>query len=409
MRQTEPSERSEAEKEYLLRALLREACADLGNPAVLIDTSHNLLASTDTAACDDPLWNELMAFGRFSHETVDFFFRENFVRAFAENPVVAPLVSGALPYDRAVGKVFDENGIQLGCIVVVACARPFREEDWARIEAACDCLSESLRRHPGLLTERVFVEGPLGALLAENTAGGGGGPVTQRARDPAGLQDLYAGLGPHLFLLVVDVSHYEPTLSHLAYFKDLFARLQSACKCDLYLNNIVILTGTDRPLFSARRDLPALGAFFEKYGVFAGVSAGFQNLLEARDHYRQALAALNHGMDQGGSEHIFYYDDFRVDHFLDVYKDIIDFGALVHPLVPLLRDHDAEHGTQFFETLRCHIFGELDAEQAARLAGIDADTQRGRLRALEERFDVNWGSGHTLFSLKLSYKILSAS
>ncbi|MDR1157187.1 MAG: hypothetical protein LBK75_02625 [Oscillospiraceae bacterium] len=412
------TELSAPEKENTLSALMRAACADLGNPAVLIDTSYNLLASTENTVRDDPPWNELMTLGHFSHEMVDFFFRENFVRAFAENPVVAPMVSGVLPYDRVAGKIFDENGIQLGCIVVVACYRPFEVGEWARLEAVCERFSESLRRHPGLLTEQVFGGGPLGALIAENTedaghtgetAGAAGGPPFWPDRDPDSLRDIYEGLKPHLFLLIVDISRYDPTLSHLAYFRDLFARLQDACKCDIYLNHIVILTGTDRPLFSVRRDLPALGAFFERYGIYAGVSGGFQNLLEARDRYRQALAALNHGMVQSGNGHVFCYDDFRIDHFLDVCKDAIDAGSLIHPLVPLLRDYDAEHGTRFFETLRCHMFSGLDAEQAALLAGTDLDTLRGRLQALEELFEVDWRSGHTLFSLTLSYKILESA
>jgi hypothetical protein len=400
-------ETSESEKKDKLRALLRTACADLGNPAVLIDTSYILLANTDNTVHDDPLWNELIALGHFSHETVDFFSRENFIQAFAESSMVAPMRSGALPYDRATGKVFDENGIQLGCIVVVACYRPFEEGDWARLEAACEFLSEALRRHPGLLTEHVFGGGPLVALLAENREDGGG--AAQPAHDPDGLRDLYEGLGSYLFLLVADISRYDPTYSHLAYFRDLFARLQGACKYDLYLDNIVILTGADRPLFSIRHDLPVLGAFFEKYNICAGVSEGFQNLLEARDHYRQALAALNHGMGQSGNRHVFCYDDFRIDHFLDVHKDIIDTGVLIHPLVPLLQAYDAEHGTRFFETLRCHLFSGLDEEQTALLAGIDPDTLRGRLRALEKTFDVDWNNGHTLFSLMLSCKILESS
>jgi hypothetical protein len=381
--------------------MLQETCAHLGNPVVLIDTSYNLLAATANTVRDDPLWNELTQLGHFSHETVDFFSRENFIRAFAENAVVVPMISASLPYDRAAGKIFDENGIQLGCIVVVACYRPFEEGDWARIEAACECLSELLRGWPGLITECVFSVGPLGALLADEEDGPGPG------RDA--LRDLYEGLAPYLFLLVADISRYEPTFSHLAYFRDLFMRLQRTCKCDTHLNNLVILIGADRPLFSIRRDLPALAPFFEKYNICAGVSEGFQNLLEARDHYRQALAALNHGMNQNGGEHIFLYDDFRMDHFLDMCKDAVDTGILIHPLIPLLRDHDAEHGTQFFETLRCHIFSGLDAQRAALLAGTDPATLRGRLRTLEKTFQVDWNNAHTLFALTLSCKILEFS
>ncbi|MDR2670687.1 MAG: hypothetical protein LBC26_03070 [Oscillospiraceae bacterium] len=405
------TEMSASEKKDALNALLRTACADLGNPAVLIDTSYNLLASTENTVRDDPVWNELMTLGRFSHEMVDFFSRENFIRAFAENPVVVPMISSALPYDRATGKIFDENGIQLGCIVVVACYRPFEEGEWARFEAVCERFSESLRSHPGLLTEQVFGVGPLGALIEENAEGAAGdaGAADAPDGDPDSLRDIYEGLKPYLFLLIVDVSRYEPTLSHLAYFRDLFARLQGVCRCDIYVNHIVILIGADRPLFSVRRDIPALGAFFERYDIYAGVSEGFQNLLELRDRYRQALAALNHGMVESGDGHVFCYDDFRIDHFLDVYKDVVDIGRLIHPLVPLLREYDAEHGTQFFETLRCHTFSGFDVEEAALLAGTDPDTLRSRLQALEENFEeVDWRSGHTLFSLTLSYKILES-
>jgi len=125
--------------------IINEGYKILGNPFVMIDTSYNLLAYVEGVVTDDWLWNEITTFGTFSHETVDFFNTEHFIMAYAQADVVALMKNDKLKYDRANGKLFDKDGVQLGGIIVVACMKPFEEGEMELIEILCETLSIELQ------------------------------------------------------------------------------------------------------------------------------------------------------------------------------------------------------------------------------------------------------------------------
>ncbi|MDR3295101.1 MAG: helix-turn-helix domain-containing protein [Clostridiales Family XIII bacterium] len=383
-----------------LNRILDDAYRVLGNPIVVIDTSYNLLSCTENTVSDDPLWNELTAVGVFSHETVDSFNSAHFIQAVADADVVSLLKHESLPYDRACGKFFDKDGIQLGSIIVVACYRDFSQDDFEQMEQICDNIAEELQKSSCYhLTERVFHDSFISDLLdGENS----GGVLFENS-----LQDLYTDLKSNLFLLVVDICRYEPTLSHLSYLRDTLAHMQGKFKYFIYLNNIVILASLEKPVLRVKKDLAALHDFFIKYNLFAGVSDCFQNLLEAQAYYKQALAALNRGMAQDSARHIFRYDEFRADCFLDSIKNDTDIWALFNPVLTLIREHDDENGTGYFEVLRVCLLNSMDLTAAARTLGIEEDALRLQLDQVADIFEIDWHNGNLLFSLALSYKILA--
>jgi hypothetical protein len=375
--------------------ILDTAYRILGNPIVLIDTSYNLLARTENTSTDDALWNELISGGRFSHETVDFFNTAGFIQAVAGSEVVSLLHSEALAYDRACAKFFDSGGIQLGSIVVVACYRPFEPADFDNMILTCELISADIRRDVFSMTENVFCDATLDALLA-----------CSGDLENAGVLTLRAELKPYIYVAVADVSVYEHTLSHLAYFRDVFSRLQKEYKYYIHLNNIVILLGTDRDLLSAERDLKQLGIFFARYHVFVGVSGAFLNLSEFRAHYKQALDALNHGMSQSGGAHIFKYDTFRADCFFNSAKDAVMLGELCNPIAARICDDDRELGTRNFETLRAYLTCGKSAAKTCRQTNLSPGELRAWLHAMKRGYDIDWNDGNLLFSLLASCKIM---
>jgi hypothetical protein len=278
------------------RRLLEQAYVRLGNPFVMIDTSYNLLYHTENRVGDDPIWNELVALGRFSHETVDFFNEARFIQAFADSEAVALMQNDRLPYDRACATLFDEAGLQLGSIVAVACYRPFAEGDFAEMALLCEQIAGAVYRGGCQPSERVYYDAFLSDLLAGRTS----------PADPA-LAAVRADLKDYLFLLAADVSRYERTLTHLAYFRDLFARLGAGYKCYLHLDNVVVLTSAPTPDPEADGALKPLNDFFLRYNIVAGLSGAFQNLSDARPYFRQALFALNRGMSEPAGRGIFKY------------------------------------------------------------------------------------------------------
>ncbi|MDR1209109.1 MAG: hypothetical protein LBK41_02175 [Clostridiales bacterium] len=279
--------------EEKIRRILDETSGALGNPVAFFDTSYRLLAHTDNPVEDDPIWNELIRLGTFSHETVDFFNRAGFIKAYAESETIALMRSDELAYDRINGKIFDENGVQIANISIVACQKPFEAKDYEIIEAACERIAEANRAGgDDRITEQFFSE----TWLIELLDGG----------RPDALPDAMTRISAGLRVAVVDVSQYERTVTHLAYFRDTFSKLRSDFYYFVYLNSVVIImSGADQT--AAELELGALREFFAQYDIYAGVSQPFHNILELRKYYKQAIQALNRGADGNAGGNIFTY------------------------------------------------------------------------------------------------------
>lgn len=389
------------ERSLKIEDILDVAYEALGNPIVVIDLAYHLIAHTENTVADDPLWNELTTLGMFSHETVNFFNEAKFISAYAESSTVSLMKNDGLKYDRACGIIFDHNGIQLGSIVVKTCYRPFRQEDFKLMEKVCECLAEALQAKGAYDNiVRVFEdEDTVISDLIEDK-------YVDKDLLEETLERLYANMKRNLYVAVVDVIQYESTLTHLAYFKDLFKRLQGEYEYFVYLNNIVIIVSTDNATLNIERDLNGLHKFFEKYQIFAGVSSSFQNLMDIQKYYREALTALNYGLSTGLDINIFMYDDFRLEHFLKSVRDTMDIKELINPLALLMQEYDDNNGTDYLELLYAYLLNGRNAPLVAQKLGIEEKDLQRRLEDAKEIFNLDWNNGVRLYSLVASLRIL---
>jgi sugar diacid utilization regulator len=387
------------EKGKGIMRIIDDAYRLLGNPLVVIDTSYNVLAHSENSVDDDPLWNELIKHGRFTHNTVNFFIETGFASAVADTDSVALLTHEKLKYDRACSKFFDHQGVQLGSIVVVACYTPFKPEDDKLIVRVCDNLSAEIQSSGTYhLKERVFHDAFINELLSEN-------PDREIVKPV--VEELYKSLKDNIYVSVGDISNYEHTLSHLAYLRDLFESMENEFKYFIYLNNIIMIFSVDSPTLSIKRDLGALRDFFIKYNIYSGVSDCFHNLYEIRKYYRQALSALNYGMSHNQNKRIYRFDDYRLDFFLDSIKDSVDISELRNPIVKYLRADDERDGTAKSLTLQTYLTNALNEERTAAQLGLPLDELLKRLREIDEKYDIDWCDGNLMSALLITFKLQS--
>jgi len=380
-----------------IQYILNNAYNILGNPIALFDTSYNLWAFTEGIITDDWLWNELTTLGAFSPETVDFFNTENFILSFAESEVITLMQSDRLKYDRISGKLFDYDDVQLGNINVVACSKSFDEGDAELIETLCTILSVELQ-NSGFYQkiERVYQDSPLDDLIRGN--------IKESVMANAKMAELQAGLEPNLYLAVVDITEYEPTNTHLAYFRDLFRKLQPEYKYYIYMNNIVIIISTAHALLSVKRDLHKLNAFFKKYNIYSGISSRFYNLCEMKEYFQQAINALNYGLTSKRKQQIFNYDNFSTEHFLQ--NNIEDAKGVCSQITLLIQEYDRINNSSLMDILYYYLLYAKDIPMASAAAGLTPEELSRGLKKLGDLFEIDWKDGNMLVNLFLSIKLL---
>jgi hypothetical protein len=382
-------------------AMLCLAYKILENPIVVFDTSYNLLFHTENTVSDDTLWNELVGNGRFSHLTVDGFNRMGFIKKVSDAESVIILKNPLIKYDRMVGKLFDNDGIHIGNILVLACYRSLKQEDLLYLKKICKHIADGIQKH-NILTNKVFNDIFISDLLNE------GNGISEND-----INNLYKDLKSNIFLGIVDICQYEQTLTHLAYFKDLFKEIQKEHEYFIYLNNIVMLISGDGNMPDVQNYLGKLSRFFADYNIYAGISDGFQNLFNTQKYYRQALAALNFGLTSNterAKQHIFTFDEFRLEYFLNRIKNDADISDLCSPVMRTINEYDKDNETAYSNIIYSYLSNRKNLNKTAEILDITSDDIKKTADNIKKIFGVDlfsFDNNNLEVAYIISHKILN--
>lgn len=376
--------------------ILQRASEILGNPIVLFDTSYNLLYNTRYVLTDDIFWNELVNTGTFSQKTVDFFNTANFILECAKSEVVSKMDSPQIKYSRINGKLFDKDNIQIANICIVACNKNFKNEDIELIEFLCEILSERLQKSG--LSQRI--NKVYGKSVLSNIING----KKIKQKDIA---TLYKDLKSNLYIAVVDISGYDKTNTHLAYFRDVFKKLQPEFKYFIHLNHIVIILSTHNKFLSLKKDINSLNTFFKENNIYCGISSKCCDLTQIRKQHTEAINALNLGLKSPIIKaNIFYYDNFLIEHFLNVTCGSVNIKELYHPIIQEIIEYDKVNNSQLLNILYVCIVNNLDAQRTIKDLNISDEDYKNAMLQLEEVFEIDLKNADMYASLYLSIKML---
>jgi len=157
-------------------------------------------------------------------------------------------------------------------------------------------------------------------------------------------------------------------------------------------------------MLSVKRDLDKLNEFFATYNICAGVSRRFCDLYELREHFRQAINALNYGLKSRRKQQFFNYDDFSVEYFLQ--NIVADAREVCSPIIFLMQEYDRVNSTALINMLYYYLLYGMDISMASAGLNIMPEELSGGLKKLEELFGINWKNGNMLVNLFLSIKML---
>lgn len=285
-----------------IQYLLDEAYEIFGNPIAIFDTEYNLQAYTNVIT-DDPIWNELIAHGSFSHETQILFMEEGFIDAVANTQTIVFLMSDKIKYDRISGKLYsnyNSSKVHVANLIMVACNKPFQKDEAAIFEAVCNTFSKEINKDVFYqIYGKRYQENYINKLID--------GEIEEKELYAAHIAIVYNGFPSSMRLVAADIGQCDPEYSKLAYFKDLFMQAQRNFEYAVYANYIVIIINSNHIKFNAKRDLKKLYNIFKENNIAAGVSRAFDNMFALQKHYDEAVNALEAGVQKETHELIFVY------------------------------------------------------------------------------------------------------
>ena len=167
----------------------------------------------------------------------------------------------------------------------------------------------------------------------------------------------------------------------------------------LYESRIICLQETSRC-----RNLEHLQTFLQEYQLQCGVSRVFLQLSEVRDHYLQAVFALQCAQKEGA---------LLLPYASCLIKDVaahcrIDRGpsSFCRPEILTLYHYDQRYGTSYIATLRCYCENLCNMANTARSSFLHYNTIKYRLRMIREICGIDQISAKDLFEFLLSFELL---
>ena len=118
------------------------------------------------------------------------------------------------------------------------------------------------------------------------------------------------------------------------------------------------------------------------YALYAGFSSPVSGIQEWNLAYHQAGAALDHAFRKRNDRWIVPFSQCAMEYLLRNLPSPLTPANLVAPELEVLREHDREKGTQYFETFRTYLLQERDIPRTAKALIIHRTTLLYRLEKI---------------------------
>ena len=288
-------------EEHSMQEILNAAYKALGNPIFVFNMEYELMAHSDGADNDDRICAEFMQYGKLGLETLEFFNNECFIDAVASCDGITSLVSDKLKYDRIFGQLYNKKGSPVADLVIVACEKPFAQNEAELVRELCATISKNLAKNEFYeiygqkYQERVIKK------MIEND-------IEDRGIYAGHVANIDSGLKDNIFLAVTDIRKSNADYTELERYRILFERACPEFKHFIYSNHIVTLISSENTQLDTATNLKKFKKFAKSKHACVGISECFENLFNMHTYHNQAIQALNSSL-KNGHESISFFKD----------------------------------------------------------------------------------------------------
>lgn len=380
-----------------LSYILKIAGELLGNPVLLGDTNHRLLAASDYTDIDDASWTEFRNIGYSTYAyTQKYGFKYWIDQTVKSGKPIIGTLSESHTYRRIFAAVTIENHV-VGHLAVLEYQRPFTEKDLEITEFLCTILASEIRAHyqqdmGTLVTGRFLLD-----LLEQH-------PISTEHLQHR-LHKLAIAMPDRLQVIALQFTHYSDHFAAISYLRELKGDLRPITDIVHYENRLIFIieaTTSDspsNPLFTLMKEL-------NQSPLLCGVSQPYHKITDTHAYYAQSIKAITLGRQFNPDASIHFYENLAImDLIQDIHKTV-PLNHYIHSSIRTLKQYDLEHNTPYLDSLftyivhMCHIVSSADALH------IHRNTMTYRLNKIQELIPVDWNNKDHLMNLYFSCKLL---
>lgn len=212
------------------------------------------------------------------------------------------------------------------------------------------------------------------------------------------------------FMCAVAVSrHIMGTTEQPLYYTRLLS-LEFSETCSLtYNNRIVCVINLD---YSNKTEAE-LKKRFKQFLMINDLSAGYSNVFsdysQVASFHRQAVTALEIGMEQKPDDTYYDFSSYAADYIIGKAVASEERDHFCSQDIKKLLEHDRQNGTQYCKTLKAYISNHLNASRTAKDLFIHRETMVYRLKRIKELTSIDFDDSNQYLYLLLSLRILETS
>jgi sugar diacid utilization regulator len=374
----------------------------IGNPIIVSDLSHKVLAHTRGVHFDDPLWNDIVRKGYRPYSLVAAGSSHGLFERIrnSDKPITTP--QSELHNPSLYMRVAVDNKA-IGYITIASVFRKFEDIDYEIVQLLSKTISQEMQKNKFFRSrEGVVLEYFLTDLL-EN-----------KIEDISVFEERIKYLnikneGNHYIVLIRAV-HSIP-MSQVRIQNEEIELFGSFI---YYKDDIVLLLNRNEKIIQPNEELSRLIELIAKNNLTGAISRCFYSLLDIKEAYSQARKAMELGPMINKEQTLHSYEDYAVYHFISSHsysshtKDE-DITKFCHPILKTLEEHDKNHDTQLLETLQVYLENDKRLTESSAILHIHRNTLRSRIYKISEVTNVDLDDPELSFHLMLSFKIKFAT
>ena len=367
-----------------LQEVVDIATEKLDNPILLFDMESHVLAMSSLFLDDEisPFWSFCRDTRRLpiGYSAQSMTLEGGDFAAWTREPKVYNMPGGA----KSIGNFISLNGRIAAGFALHEHDNPIRPGDLHLVRLAEECIRKSLQAPEEDHSQRTLIQ-----TIQDILAG------VEYADSVLSLLHL-PGEGPWRLLIVSNPYHNE---RDPIYRQLLLPRLRGGLSEGVSLefdNHIVVIV----PLSDIEAALRVINGGAEQPCFSVCLSLPFADIRLLRIRYRQTMFALGRTNGQPG---LYYGENTMLD-----YLGTLQFGkdeAVIHPLLDTLKTHDAQKGSELYDTLFQYLVNERSIQKGANALHVHKNTYSYRLDRIKALSSIDLDDPLTRLYLMISYVI----
>lgn len=377
-----------------IQNIIKTAYKLIGNPIIISDLSHKVLAYIPDTDFGDSLWNEIV---RTGYKTYSFIMDANADRLFdrIKNSEM-PFIYRSDDFTKIYAKISIGKKM-IGYITVAEKLKSFGVEDIKTTDILCNIICQEMQKdkfynQPKGQIFEFFITDLLENNLQDNTI------IEER------MKYLNLEFQKNIYLITIRPKIDSSKISSISDIqkKDIDRYGESI----IYNNDIVLLSSFEDSTMNPEEHLSGLYNRMSKGKMAVGISRRVDSLANIRKAYDQSLKAIEIGRKIYTEKNVYTYEDCAAYDFILSHSKKENLYDFCHPSILLLKEYDKQNNTDLMKTLYFYLLKDKKLKEISNILNIHRNTLTGRIDKIIEVIKLDLNNPDIEFHLLLTFKIM---